>query len=351
MFTHFIFLAFFSHISDQPLIIHHAPFEIQVLSQVKEFQNTWNQIFNSRVHPDIQSVENIRQHISQADYIRALTYIDENLFQKKSVKEFEVSELAKLFESISQILIAHPSLEVFSSDEINEELERFQISKNRKKYLNAGALVCEDNAAYEWIVKAVGIALSPEKKTMYIEGNKDACYAMAYLSRKNFKNGGVRNSPIDVYDPKFSIIDPEQIQKEIYNYLGEKQFKKLISEYAKAREEGRPWSYPGVVSHIPKLKKPAKELFLDYARNFLDAVKTKDAYSAAAFAHQEWIHLHMLVDGNGRMGRLLANIVLADANLPLMLVTDDREYTDVVSKSLENYEDFVPYLQKFNHAL
>lgn len=59
----------------------------------------------------------------------------------------------------------------------------------------------------------------------------------------------------------------------------------------------------------------------------------QDPIEAAAFIHQALVKLHPLEDGNGRMARLMMNIVLRQANHPGIAMFSDLSYSKAVSGS------------------
>ena len=56
--------------------------------------------------------------------------------------------------------------------------------------------------------------------------------------------------------------------------------------------------------------------------------------AAAAYGHQLFVNTHPFADANGRVARLLMNTVLRQGGLPSVAFYSDAEYTNVVSRSL-----------------
>ncbi len=67
----------------------------------------------------------------------------------------------------------------------------------------------------------------------------------------------------------------------------------------------------------------------------------------AAFAHHELVRIHPFVDGNGRVARLLCNLILMARGYPpiMMRVRDRRKYFDCLEKAhfgnLKTFVDFI----------
>jgi Fic family protein len=69
-----------------------------------------------------------------------------------------------------------------------------------------------------------------------------------------------------------------------------------------------------------------------------------DAVSRAAVAHWAFVHVHPFMDGNGRLSRLLMNLVLCSAGLPWTIIRAEerREYFDALEQA-DIREDYAPF--------
>lgn len=69
-----------------------------------------------------------------------------------------------------------------------------------------------------------------------------------------------------------------------------------------------------------------------------------DAVSRAAIAHWAFVHVHPFMDGNGRLSRLLMNMILCSAGLPWTIIRAEerREYFDALEQS-DIREDYAPF--------
>jgi hypothetical protein len=73
-----------------------------------------------------------------------------------------------------------------------------------------------------------------------------------------------------------------------------------------------------------------------------------DAVSRAAVAHWAFVHVHPFMDGNGRLSRLLMNLVLCSAGLPWTIIRAEerREYFDALEQAdiREYYAPFARFV-------
>jgi Fic family protein len=69
-----------------------------------------------------------------------------------------------------------------------------------------------------------------------------------------------------------------------------------------------------------------------------------DAVSRAAVAHWAFVHVHPFMDGNGRLSRLLMNLVLCSAGLPWTIIRAEerREYFEALEQA-DIREDYAPF--------
>lgn len=69
-----------------------------------------------------------------------------------------------------------------------------------------------------------------------------------------------------------------------------------------------------------------------------------DGVSRAAVAHWAFVHVHPFMDGNGRLSRLLMNLILCSARLPWTIIRAEerREYFDALEQA-DIREDYAPF--------
>lgn len=71
-----------------------------------------------------------------------------------------------------------------------------------------------------------------------------------------------------------------------------------------------------------------------------------DAVSRAAVAHWSFVHVHPFMDGNGRLSRLLMNLILCSSGLPWTIIRAEerREYFDALERA-DISEDYAPFVR------
>jgi Fic family protein len=88
------------------------------------------------------------------------------------------------------------------------------------------------------------------------------------------------------------------------------------------------------IANVPKL--------LQSVQKQLDNRSIHPVLLSARF-HQYFIYLHPFHDGNGRIGRLLSNVILAKNNHPLIIIPleEKQDYIDAL-KASKKHREFVP---------
>jgi Fic family protein len=84
---------------------------------------------------------------------------------------------------------------------------------------------------------------------------------------------------------------------------------------------------------IPRISKYKKELH---------------PVEAAAKIHKEFVFIHPFIDGNGRVSRLLMNLVLIQEKYPIALIppVTRRDYIDSLEKAHLNDADFIEFIAR-----
>lgn len=306
----------------------------------------WIQSLNKNVRAYKGSVKNVREHITEQTYKMGLKYMHQEILLLKKIKDMTHTELAKKIYNIARIAVKFPYMDEIDVNEVLAYVEKFSSIKEMdslKDYLKAGADVCNNTEEYSWLGDLVGHKEYLENQDEYLASVLPYCYAITYLSLEKFQSKFFRKGPLFVFDTAFTgLPDREEALKE---YFGVREYKNFLFKLEEVRFNDVEWSYPNVVAYIPSLKQKSKDLLLDFSKALLEKIQNEDSYDAASFAHQEWVHMHLLADGNGRVGRLLMNLVLMDAGLAPVFIDDDREYTNAVTKDLEEGKHFVDFIR------
>ena len=89
-----------------------------------------------------------------------------------------------------------------------------------------------------------------------------------------------------------------------------------------------------------KIKKLMQEFFIWYNIN----KEKKDAVDLSAEAHYRFVKIHPFVDGNGRIARILSNLILMQAGYPLMIIpiVRRRSYINALksTNTIKKFKDF-----------
>lgn len=93
------------------------------------------------------------------------------------------------------------------------------------------------------------------------------------------------------------------------------------------------------IAQVPKL--------LEQTQKALDEKKDHPMAISAKF-HKFFIYLHPFRDGNGRLGRLLSNFILAKTNQPLLIIDQSQknQYIEAL-KATDKHRDFTPIVSFF----
>jgi Fic family protein len=108
----------------------------------------------------------------------------------------------------------------------------------------------------------------------------------------------------------------------------------------------RGWRQAAVYIRGSDYVPPAPGKVPQLMRVWADAVNTleMDPVSRAAVAHWAFVHVHPFMDGNGRLSRLLMNLLLCSAGLPWTIIRAEerREYFGAL-EAAHVREDYVPF--------
>lgn len=348
----------------------------------------WPAELYEHVHPTEQATLWFKYFVKR-DYRDALNYTEEHLLQK-DFQTMGVAEFAKELQVVVRLLTQH-----IHADGRNPDQTKMQkaIDSMFERYASLEDLLAKepeeclaDTQDLDWLYDILKSAFPLERKE---EGeiyamplskvwetlrtpswrsswqygkralglmhniliNRLLCVVVGKYSMKDDRDlhqiYRASGEGVVVYNPKFIAKSEEEKVQKLKKALGAKTYKKFSSALTRITQTNpaTTWSYPGVVDYIPPFKGKPELAIADFAKKLLEIIQNYDAYEAAAFAHQEWVRMHMLVDGNGRMGRLLANMILVRAGFDPLIVTDDKCYTEATTKGMKNPEHFVAYLK------
>ncbi len=89
-----------------------------------------------------------------------------------------------------------------------------------------------------------------------------------------------------------------------------------------------------------------QELMCRFISNLENMKEQKHTVEFAAIAHKEFVFIHPFVDGNGRVARLLMNLLLLQQGYNIALITPvvRPEYIRSLEKAHENDSDFIEFI-------
>lgn len=97
---------------------------------------------------------------------------------------------------------------------------------------------------------------------------------------------------------------------------------------------------------------PNPEAINSLMKKFILAIdstrKGKHPVESAAIIHKEFVFIHPFIDGNGRLARLLMNLILLQEgyNIAIIPVITRREYIECLEKAHTNDKDFIYFIAR-----
>lgn len=97
------------------------------------------------------------------------------------------------------------------------------------------------------------------------------------------------------------------------------------------------------IARVPKLLEATEKMLKD---------ENIHPVALSAMFHQYFIYLHPFHDGNGRLGRILSNFILAKKQHPLIIITDSKKerYVDALLAS-KKHRDTTPIVSFFFNTM
>lgn len=145
----------------------------------------------------------------------------------------------------------------------------------------------------------------------------------------------------EAYDFLYTLIKKKEIEEKDL-----KKFHKLIYLRIEEKRAGRYRKEPAVItgSKYP-LPKPSElnPLMKQFILNLQKYRHTKHPIEVAALAHKEFVFIHPFIDGNGRVARLLMNLLLLQEGYSIAVIPpmQRRTYIDALEKAHVKDQDFI----------
>lgn len=286
----------------------------------------------SKMPLDFESLEGLAQKITQS----ALAYVIEPeefmpLLNKRLKKLSHESGCKMTW------LKATKALELDTSEHADWSWQPGRQPKNKDaswrkfclRFKNLGDLIgaaeAETGVIVNQLVYAALKKMSSERSTIY---------------RKH--NGYIWKPKYDLDHKARQMLIESEIGKKGTIKLGRLIQKVLDSEYLSESESEFTKPFFSAMSKFDDIHKNLVG-YLDQLAAFYE--QKEDPYMIAAFAHQRLVEIHPYTDGNGRMGRLVMNMVLIHHGLEPVLFDNDACYTQALEKGMSRYELFAEFLR------
>lgn len=94
---------------------------------------------------------------------------------------------------------------------------------------------------------------------------------------------------------------------------------------------------------LPPAAKEVPGLMKEFIRWYKSSKDNTDLLELAALVHYRFVKIHPFIDGNGRIARLLANLILLEKGYPPIIIPIIRrqEYIEAIKKGEENFTLFL----------
>lgn len=96
------------------------------------------------------------------------------------------------------------------------------------------------------------------------------------------------------------------------------------------------------------LPEKVPELMQEFVNGLPELRKKLHPVEYAAMAHQDFVFIHPFVDGNGRVARLLMNLILLQAGYNIAVIPPilRQEYIRVLEKAHQDDKDFITFIAR-----
>ena len=135
-----------------------------------------------------------------------------------------------------------------------------------------------------------------------------------------------------------------------------KELHKLFYHHINQKEAGKYRKIRVFISGS-EYKLPAPEKIPGLMKSFIDKYKADNqklhTVEFAAKLHKDFVFIHPFVDGNGRISRLLMNLVLIRNHFPVTVIPPvlRMDYINLLEKAHKNDIDFIRFIaEKVKHA-
>lgn len=243
------------------------------------------------------------------------------------------NRLENLLKYIDKLKTEVDSLRPLSQEQLNQIKDYYKIG------LTYSSNALEGNTLTESETKVV----IEDGLTVGGKPLKDIFEAVGHAESLDFLYKIVKNQNITEHDIK-------KLHYIFYRYIDENQAGKYRDKQVFISGSKYPLPKPADLNNLMK--------------NFVDKLNSLDINPvlAATWAHKEFVFIHPFIDGNGRIARLLLNLILLKHGFPVTIIppilraqyisslekahTDDTEYNIFIAECVkESLQDFLRLFQ------
>ena len=225
----------------------------------------------------------------------------------------------KIYSEIDQLQKTIESIRPLSKDQLKELRRYFNIG------LAYASNALEGNTLTESETKAViedGITIGGKPLKFHLEatGHAQAYYFLHELAKEN--------------------------------ELNEKDIKNLHKLFYQQIEPDKAGKYRKIRIFISgsEYKFPNPDKVPDLMKSFVEKYKIQDpnkhTVEIAALIHKDFVFIHTFIDGNGRIARLLMNLILIKNGLPITIIPPilRMEYINLLEKAHKSDNEFILFI-------
>uniref|UniRef100_A0AC35TZ58 Protein adenylyltransferase n=1 Tax=Rhabditophanes sp. KR3021 TaxID=114890 RepID=A0AC35TZ58_9BILA len=146
--------------------------------------------------------------------------------------------------------------------------------------------------------------------------------ALRFLNQSKIQLGAITLSDIlQIHHKVLAFVDPDNAGKfrDVQVYIG-------------------PFTPPGPEFVVNEMKQ-----FIDWLND--EASLEMDCVELAAIAHYKFVFIHPFIDGNGRTGRLLMNLILSRSGFPPIIIPVEERLTYYQALKEANDGDLRPFIR------
>lgn len=282
---------------------------LQGMSGEEAGESIYKKYFLSRFSYNDPEPRSYPQQSDQMAYDEACDYVEKHVLHKPLVK-LTVQEVHTLFHEIHKRII----------DPFHPHLAKQSASAGQYRPPTSDMVICKDvDVSYEDLIPMMSQRLEAARGTPKEREMKEKCLAARELKRLFMQKRCTM----------YELLEDGTVPSAV---------KALCNEFF-------------VACPPPKSIKPKMDSFIQAFQKKL--ASKEDPVKVAAFAHSKFVEIHPYLDANGRMARMLMNIILMqEGHQPIAFAFDDS-YTNALraeESGKASFEQFIrPLVAQFDY--